>query len=104
MIMLRIHLMKPLACIAIALLAGCVPTQTIPLDDGQHMMIADIVPLAADEQPWQRGQPMAVPEEPSRFELRREVPVAMKSDLENARQATEKYETEPRTELVEPIP
>ena len=85
-------------------LAGCVPAQTIPLDGGQHMMIADVVPLAADDQPHERGQPMAVPEEPSRFELRREFPIAMKSDLESARQRTEKFETEPRTELVEPIP
>lgn len=96
--------MRYLGLCILVFASGCVPSQTIPLDDGQHMMIADIVPLAADEQPYQRGQPMAVPEEPSRFEMRREVPVAMKSDLRSARQRTEKFETEPRTELVEPIP
>lgn len=96
--------MRYLALCILVFSGGCVPTQTIPLDDDQHMMIADVVPLAADEQPYQRGQPMAVPEEPSRFELRREVPVAMKSDRESARQRTEKFETDPRVELVEPIP
>lgn len=89
---------------ALLLAAGCMHTQTIPLEDSQHMMIADIVPLAADEQPYQHGQPMAVPEEPSRFELRRELPAAMKSDLEKARSRTEKFETEPRKNLEEPIP
>lgn len=93
----------PALCILL-LATGCVPPQTVPLEDGQHMMIADIVPLAADEQPYQRGRPMAVPEEPSRFEMRRDFPIAMKSDLESARQRTEKFETEPRAELKEPIP
>lgn len=96
--------MKLMLLLMALTLAGCLRTQPLPHDNDQHMMIADIVPLAADEQPYQRGQPMRVPEEPSRFEMRSQLPFAMKSDLESARRADEIYETEQREKLKEPLP
>lgn len=77
-------------------------------DDGSGgpsmTMTADIVPLVASEQRYERGEPMSVPEEPPPFPIVKGRYVGMQSDLEAARHAVKAADDELHRIPREPIP
>lgn len=94
-----------IAATMLLLASGCELAGRKTADDGRTMMMnSDLVPLAPDERPYERGRPMPVPAEPSPFETGDGKPAAMLIDNETTRRAPKEDDSEPRRIPKEPIP
>lgn len=93
------------AILLLLVLSGCAMTErTGDGDTPTMMMTADTVPLVPGEQRHERGERMAVPQEPPPFPVVKGRHVGMQSDLEAPRHAAEHAGDEPRRMPREPIP